>query len=112
MICSTLNSRLLLPPSTRPVVRSDGPMVRRSKPRTLYSPPRKSFSKIGSSRSVERFRMYSSWPRNAERHAVVLLEERHRLDRRLDELGVAAETGEVDRQPEALAGGRKNRLID
>ena len=46
--CSTLNSRLLLPPSTRPVIGSVGPMLRMSNPRTLYSPPRNSFSKIGS----------------------------------------------------------------
>src|SRR5437868_4331775 len=63
MICSTLNNKLLLPPSTRPVFRSDGPIERRSNPRMLYSPPRNNFSKIGNSRSLDRLRMYSSCPR-------------------------------------------------
>src|SRR5580765_5882981 len=63
MTCSTLKRRLLLPPRTRPVLRSEGPMVRRSYPRTEYSPTRNSFSKIGRSRLLDRLRMYSSCPR-------------------------------------------------
>ena len=59
-----LNSRLLLPPSTRPVTGSDGPMLRMSKPRTLYSPPRNSFSKIGSgTRAFELVDVLQVWPR-------------------------------------------------
>ena len=41
---------------------------------------------------------------HAERHAAVLLDEPDALDRRLVEVRVAAEPGEVDRRGEALAG--------
>ena len=112
MFCSTLNSRLLLPPSTRPVIGSVGPIVRMSKPRTLYSPPRNSFSKIGSWKVPPIGLMNSSCPREAERHPAVLPPEVDALEHRLVEVRVAAEAGQVDRGREPLAGGREDRLID
>src|SRR5712691_12216140 len=57
--CSTLKSRSLLPPSTRPVPGSWGPMLRMSYPRTEYSPPRKIFWKIGRSFEFVNEWMYS-----------------------------------------------------
>src|SRR5207244_5165909 len=48
----------------------------------------------------------------SDRHARVLSEKRHRFDRRLGELRVAAEPREIRRQHQALARGRKDRLID
>ena len=98
MACSTLKSRLLLPPSTRPVTGSDGPMLRMSKPRTVYSPPRNSFSKIGSGSEPSNWWMYSTWRANAERHARVLLPEIHALERRLVEADVAAKPGQIERR--------------
>src|SRR5262245_42009698 len=60
---STLKSRLLLPPMTRPVRGSRGPTVRRSNPRMLYSPPRYRVSKIGSVTVLPYGLMYSPWAR-------------------------------------------------
>ena len=87
-------------------------MVRMSKPRTLYSPPRNSFSKIGSSVEPVKAWMYSTCAAHAERHPAVLLQEPDAFERRLEEVGVAAEPGEIDRRREAPAGGREDRLVD
>ena len=55
---------LLLPPSTRPVAGSLGPMLRISNPRTLKSPPIVSSEKIGSPNVSPIDSMYSPRTRN------------------------------------------------
>ncbi len=110
--CSMLNSRLLLPPSTRPVPGSCGPMVRMSNPRTEYSPPRKSFWKIGSSFEPSMEWMYSPWARMPSDMPRVLTPVPDPLERGLVEVGVAAQAGEVDRGRVADALVGEDRLVD
>ena len=56
--------------------------------------------------------MYSTCARKPERRAAGVAEEADRLGARLDEVGVAAETGEVARQRQAAAGVREDRVVD
>ena len=110
---SALKSRLLLPPNTKLVLGSRGPIERMSKPRMLYSPPRNSRSKIGST-CVLTVRPDVIEPARGNRTDVRMVWRKNPdcLGPRLDELGVAAETGEVARKRQPPTGDREDRIVD
>src|SRR6185295_14586507 len=51
-------------------------------------------------------------PAEAERHPAVLSEVPDALEHRLVEVGIAAQTGQIDRQRIAAPGGRRDRIVD
>ena len=69
----------------------------------LYSPPRKSRSKIGSTCVLAIGRMYSTCARKPNEVRLVWRKNADGLGARLDEVGVAAQAGEVARERQAAA---------
>ena len=113
VICSSrLKSRLLLPPSTRPVTGSDGPMrADVESADAVFAAEEQLLEDRQCVEPGERVDVFDLRA-HAERQRGVLLPEPHALEHRLVEVGVAAEAGEIDGRREALALGREDRLVD